>query len=186
MLSTLFKQCVGTVEYVHSTDISHGGMSVLSPALCVIEAGSVADLDLSNSALARPDFSTFAEIEVVCKLFTDLKRNVTKIRRRMDHLSPKVFMRSFPARLRSMIRIDVDNLLVKLVDFGGGKLTFSVVHSAYPLTPRNTQRSRQLLNSTCTPTLETLLQSSSMGLPPHRGRISGPRSTGSSIAAPSI
>jgi serine/threonine protein kinase len=34
----LFKQCVETVEYVHSMGISHGGMSVLSPALCVVEA----------------------------------------------------------------------------------------------------------------------------------------------------
>lgn len=34
----LFKQCIETVEYVHSMGISHGGMFVLSPALCVVEA----------------------------------------------------------------------------------------------------------------------------------------------------
>jgi hypothetical protein len=40
----------------------------------------VADLDLSNFVLARPDFSTFAETEVVRKLFSDPKGNVTKVK----------------------------------------------------------------------------------------------------------
>ena len=139
----------------------------------------MADLDLSNFVLAKPDFSTFAETEVVRKLFSDPKGNVTKVKTKDGSPLPEgvhAFVSS-PVTFDEK-KVDLDNLLVKLVDFGGGKLTFSVVHSAYALTPRN--------NSRCTPTLETHLQSSSMGLPPHRARTSGPRSTGSSIAAPSI
>lgn len=147
----------------------------------------MADLDLSNFVLAMPDFSTFAETDVVRKLFSDPKGNVTKAKTKDGSPLPE----GVPAFVSSPVtfdekKVDLDDLLVKLVDFGEGKLTFSVVHSAYPLTPRNTQRSRQLLNSGCTPTLETLLQNSSMGLPPHRARTSGSRSPGSSIAAPSI
>jgi len=152
-----------------------------------LKLASVADLDLSNFVLSRPDFSTFAETEVVHKLFSDPKGNVTKVKTKDGSPLPEgvnAFVSS-PVTFNEK-KVDLDNLLVKLVDFGGGKLTFSVVHSAYPLTPRNTQRSRQLPNSGGTPTLETLLQSSSMGLPPHRARTSGPRSTGSSITAPSI
>jgi hypothetical protein len=126
-----------------------------------LKLASVADLDLSNFVLTRPDFSTFAETEVVRKLFSDPKGNV-----KTKDGSP--LPEGVHAFVSSPVTFDekkvgLDNLLVKLVDFGGGKLTFSVVHSAYPLTPRNTQRSRQLPNSGCTPTLETLLQSSSMG-----------------------
>jgi serine/threonine protein kinase len=90
----------------------------------------VADLDLSNFVLARPDFSTFAETEVVRKLFSDPKGNVTKVKTKDGSPLPEgvhAFVSS-PVTFDEK-KVDLDNLLVKLVDFGGGKLTFSVVHS---------------------------------------------------------
>jgi len=80
MMWSTYSGCVEAVEYLHSMGISHGGAFVSSPAFCVAEADTHTDLDLSNFVLGLPEFSTLTETEVVSKLFSDPKRNVTKVK----------------------------------------------------------------------------------------------------------